>query len=78
MAAAECGLGNAVKKLLAQLDGPFLQNASAAQLIEAAAVMQRIAAGHFAGLPLRDDEVAMPDVELFEAPAGAARRRAAA
>ena len=69
VASAECGLGNAVKKLLAQLDGPFLQNASAAQLIEAAAVMQRIAAGHFAGLPLRDDEVAMPDVELFEAPA---------
>src|SRR5260370_613032 len=40
-AAAECGLGSMVKALLAQLDGPFLRAASAAQLIEAAAVMQR-------------------------------------
>ena len=40
-AAAECGLGASVKVLLAQLDGPFLQAASAAQLIEAAAIRQR-------------------------------------
>ncbi|HEY7428418.1 MAG TPA: DUF5682 family protein [Gemmataceae bacterium] len=66
-AAAECGLGNSVKGLLAQIDGPFLHTASAADLIEAAAVMQRIAAGHFAGLPLRQEESAPPDVELFEA-----------
>jgi hypothetical protein len=66
-AAAECGLGNSVQALLAQLDGPFLHTASAAHLIEAAAVLQRIAAGHYAGLPLREDEVASPDVELFEA-----------
>jgi Mg-chelatase subunit ChlD len=68
-ASAECGLGNSVKKLLIQLDGPFLHWASAAQLIEAAAVIERIAAGHFAGLPLRGEDSAPPDLELFEAPA---------
>jgi hypothetical protein len=67
-ASAECGLGNSVTKLLSQLDGPFLHAASAAQLIEAAAIIDRIAAGHFAGLPLRGDDAAPPDVELFEAP----------
>lgn len=67
-AAAECGLGTTVKALLAQLDGPFLHSASAAQLIEAASVMQRISAGHMAGLPLREDEAAPPDVEVFVAP----------
>lgn len=66
-AAAECGLGDSVRTLLAELDGPFLHSASAANLIEAAAIIERIAAGHFAGLPLRQDEVAVPDVELFEA-----------
>jgi hypothetical protein len=67
-AAAECGLGNMARTLLGQLDGPFLRSASAAHLIEAASVLQRIAAGHLAGLPLREDEAAPPDVELFEAP----------
>ena len=67
-ASAACGLGNSVTKLLSQLDGPFLHAASAAQLIEAAAIIERIAAGHFAGLPLRGDDAAPPDVELFEAP----------
>ncbi len=67
-AAAECGLSNTVRALLAQLDGPFLRTASAAQLIDAAAVMQRIAAGHMPGLPLREDDAAPPDVELFAAP----------
>jgi hypothetical protein len=66
-AAAECGLGANVLTLLAELDGPFLCTASASQLIEAAAVLQRIAAGHFAGLPLREDDVTPPDVELFRA-----------
>jgi hypothetical protein len=66
-AAAECGLGNAVKGLLAQLNGSFLHTASAADLIEAASVILRIAAGHFAGLPQREEENAPPDVELFEA-----------
>jgi hypothetical protein len=65
-AAAECGLGHSVRELLAQLDGPFLHTASAANLIEAAAILQRIAAGHFAGLPLGDEDSAPPDVELFE------------
>jgi Mg-chelatase subunit ChlD len=65
-AAAECGLGHAVRELLAQLDGPFLHTASAANLIEAAAILQRIAAGHFAGLPLCEEDSAPPDVELFE------------
>jgi Mg-chelatase subunit ChlD len=68
-AAAECGLGEFVQALLAQLDGPFLRTASTAQLIEAAAVIQRIAAGHIAGLPLSEEEVAPPDVDLFQAPA---------
>src|SRR5262249_34510080 len=67
-AAAEGGLGCSVQALLAQVDGPFLHTASAAQLIEAATFLQRIAAGHFAGLPLREDEAAPPDVELFEVP----------
>jgi hypothetical protein len=65
-AAAECGLGVAVKALLAQLDGPFLRAASAAQLIEAASLTQRIAAGHFPGLPLREEDAVPPDVEFFE------------
>jgi hypothetical protein len=64
-AAAECGLGHSVEELLAQLAGPFLHTASAAQLIEAIAMVQRIAAGHIAGLPLREDDVAPPDVEMF-------------
>jgi hypothetical protein len=67
-AAAECGLGKLVETLFAQLDGPFVLTASAAQLIEAAAVKQRIAAGHLPGLPLSADDVSLPDVELFEAP----------
>jgi hypothetical protein len=66
-AAAECGLGESVKALVAQLDGGFRQSASAAHLIDAATVMQRIAAGHLLGLPLSADEAAPPDVELFEA-----------
>src|SRR5439155_19503197 len=32
----------------------------------AAAVTQRIAAGHMAGLPLREEDAAPPDVDLFE------------
>ena len=68
-ASAECGLGNSVKQLLTQLDGPFLHTASAAQLIEAAVLIERIAVGHFVGLPLREDDAAPPDVDLFEAPA---------
>lgn len=67
-AAAECGLANTVKDLLAQLNGPFLRSASAVHQIEAAALMQRIAAGHMAGLPLREEEAAPPDVELVEVP----------
>ncbi|SIO62710.1 VWA domain containing CoxE-like protein [Singulisphaera sp. GP187] len=66
-AAAECGLVDSVKALLVQLDGPFLQTASAAHLIESAAILQRIAAGHILGLPLNDDDVLSPDVERFEA-----------
>jgi hypothetical protein len=67
-AAAECGLATTVRSLLVQLDGPFLRTASAANLIEAASVMQRIAAGHMAGLPLRDEDAAPPEVERFEVP----------
>ncbi len=69
VAASECGLGNLVKALLAELSGPFLHTASAAQLIRAAALIERIAAGQFVGLPLRDDEAAPPDAERFDAPA---------
>src|SRR5262249_3409795 len=43
------------------------QTASAAHLIEAAAILERIAAGHILGLPLDDDDVLSPDVERFEA-----------
>lgn len=68
-AAAECGLGDSVCILLAHLDGPFLETASAAHLIEAAAILKRIGAGHVLGLPLSDDDVVQPDVERFEASA---------
>ena len=51
--------------LLAQLDGTFLRTASAANLIDAAATIQRIAAGHIAGLPIREDDTARPEVDLF-------------
>src|SRR5262249_16983856 len=67
-AAAMCGLRRAVEELLAQLAGPFMHAASAAQLIEAAALVQRIAAGHLAGLPLREHEAVPPDVEMFAPP----------
>lgn len=66
-AAAECGLGDSVRQLLGQLDGSFLHSASAANLIEAAAIKQRIAAGHLVGLPLRGEDAAPPDVERFQA-----------
>jgi Mg-chelatase subunit ChlD len=68
-AAAECGLANTVRALLGLLGGSFLRTASAGQQIEAAAVLQRIAAGHLAGLPRREDDAVPPDVEPFEAPA---------
>jgi hypothetical protein len=67
-AAAECGLGGTVQALLVQLGGPFLHTASTVNQIEAAGLLQRIAAGHLAGLPLRDDAAAPPDVERFEVP----------
>jgi hypothetical protein len=68
-AAAECGLGLATLELLAQLEGQFLTSASPADLIEAASVRQRIAAGHIAGLPRREEDAAPPDVSVFAAPA---------
>ncbi len=68
-AAAECGLATTVAAFLHKLHGPFLQTASAPELIEAAAIIQRIAAGHIAGLPLRHEEIAEPDVLLFRVPA---------
>jgi hypothetical protein len=66
-AAAECGLGTTANGLMTRLADEFLRTASAAHLIEAAAMLQRIAAGHIAGLPLRKDDAAEPDVALFEA-----------
>jgi hypothetical protein len=69
-AAAECGLADPARALLDQVDGPFLRTASAVQLIDAAALLRRIAAGHVLGLPLGDDEAAPPDVERFEASPG--------
>jgi hypothetical protein len=68
-AAAECGLATTVRTILAQLDGAFLRTASAANLIEAAAMLGRISAGHVPGLPLSADDAAEPDVERFEAAA---------
>lgn len=65
-ASAECGLGDSARALIAQLDGPFLHSASAAQLIEAATILQRIAAGQVLGLPLTESEAASPDVERFD------------
>src|SRR5262249_49899902 len=44
----------------------FAHAASFVHLIEAAGVMQRIAAGHIAGLPVRTDDAAPPDVDVFE------------
>lgn len=67
-AAAECALPAIVRTLLAKLDGPFLSAASAAQLVDAASLLQRIGAGHLAGLPRREEEEVPPDIELFDAP----------
>ncbi|MHB1557838.1 MAG: DUF5682 family protein, partial [Isosphaeraceae bacterium] len=69
-AAAECGLGDSTRALLAQIDGPFLRNAATPHLIDAAALIQRIAAGHVLGLPLGEDQETLPDVERFEVTAG--------
>lgn len=63
-AAAECGLAATVKSLLTHLSGPFLHAASAVQQVEASGIVQRIAAGHLAGLPLHEDDTAPPEVEL--------------
>jgi len=68
-AASECGLATAVLPLLTHLQTSFLQSASAAQSIEAAVMIQRIAAGHVAGLPQAAEDAALPDVEPFAAPA---------
>ncbi len=68
-ASAECGLATTVNAILAQLSGAFLHTASAANLIEAAATIGRISAGHIPGLPLEEDDAAEPDVARFEAPA---------
>lgn len=68
-AAAECGIAQATLNLLAHLDGAFLTRASAANLIEAAAVRQRIAAGHLPALPRQEEDAAPPDVPRFDPPA---------
>ncbi|PQO41067.1 DUF5682 family protein [Blastopirellula marina] len=65
LTAAECGLPSAAQQYLKQLDGHFLHSASTPQLIEAAAIVGRIAAGHFSGLPLAEEEAALPDVQHF-------------
>jgi Mg-chelatase subunit ChlD len=67
-AAAECGLGGTVKSLLQQIDSAFLQNASVDQLVQAAVLKQRISSGYVSGLPLREEDAALPDVERFVAP----------
>ncbi|RCS54070.1 VWA domain-containing protein [Bremerella cremea] len=62
-AAAECGLPAAAKQYLQTLDGHFLHAASTPQLIEAASLIGRLAAGHFSGLPLLEEDAAPPDVQ---------------
>ena len=64
-AAAECGLPALTTKILNRIDGPFVQSASTAQLVEAASWLQRIAAGHIPGLPIREEDAALPDVGVF-------------
>ncbi len=64
-AAAECGLPELTKRILQRVDGDFVQSASTAQLVEAASWIQRIAAGHIPGLPIRDEDAAVPDVGVF-------------
>jgi hypothetical protein len=67
-AAAECGLPALTGDILSRVDGTFVQSASTAQLVEAASWIQRIAAGHVAGMPIRDEDSARPDVECFRHP----------
>ena len=67
-AATECGLPATVQGLLAKLDQAFLQAASATEQIEAASTIQRISAGHIAGLPRHEDDTAEPDVVMFDVP----------
>jgi len=52
-------MGDSVKALLAQPTA-LSSDASAAHLIEAAAMRQRIAAGHILGLPLSEDMSSHP------------------
>ncbi len=68
-AAAECGLPEAARRLLARLNRSFLTTAATTDLIEAALTIQRIAAGHFVGLPRTADDSAEPDVRVFTPPA---------
>ncbi|MEM9187202.1 MAG: DUF5682 family protein, partial [Planctomycetota bacterium] len=47
------------------LSGGFLHSASMAELVEAADLVRRIAAGHIAALPLGPEQAAPPDVDVF-------------
>jgi hypothetical protein len=64
-AAAECGLGGTVRELAGGLSGGFMEQASAATLVDTAALIQRIRAGHIAGLPRPADNAESIDVTAF-------------
>ncbi|PQO40595.1 VWA domain-containing protein [Bremerella cremea] len=70
LTAAECGLPTSASQYLEQLDGHFLHTASTPELIEAAGLVGRVAAGHFSGLPLTNEDAAPPDVYRLEVPLG--------
>ncbi|MFO0817176.1 MAG: DUF5682 family protein [Pirellulales bacterium] len=69
MAAADCGLVTTVASLLGELSGPFLIAATVPQLVAAASLVERIAAGHVPGLPRQAELAAEPDVGWLHVPA---------
>ncbi|QDU49519.1 DUF5682 family protein [Gimesia panareensis] len=73
--AAECGLGEVTIELLVRLQTTFPGAATTAQLVDAASLLLRIQSGHVLGLPIELEEIALPDVELFRAPAELLRIR---
>ena len=64
--AAECGLHSILQAVLPSVQGSFLQAATLSSLVDAACLLQKIGAGHVAGLPMRREDEALPDVSLLE------------
>ena len=66
--AAECGLHNMVSSTLKEINSEFLQMANISQLVAAATWIGRIAAGHVAGLPTKDELAYPPILRKYQLP----------